>query len=299
MAKVGFYKRYLYIVDRLKSVPSNFQDLHEHVMTKLASDDLDTNFEYSTRTFDRDKKDILDLFGILVKYNRKDKVYYIDEEIEEPSVSRMIEAFSIHQALKEGSKITPYIYLENRKASGTTLINCILYAIQNNFKITFTHTKFWKMEITQRIVKPIAIKEVQGRWYLIAQDEKDGICKSFGFDRISNLKISDNRFKPLAYDVEKEYQHSFGIEIYEPAQKVILEFSWQQGNYIKSFPLHSSQKIISDTIDALVIELYVHPTNEMAMELMKYGADVKVLEPQKLKKDVKNRVMEMMKKYAE
>ena len=83
MAKVGFYKRYLYIVDRLKSVPSNFQDLHKYVMTKLENDDLGNNFEYSVRTFDRDKKDIFDLFGILIQYNRKDKVYYIDEEIEE------------------------------------------------------------------------------------------------------------------------------------------------------------------------------------------------------------------------
>ena len=60
MAKVGFYKRYLYIVDRLKSVPSNFQDLHKYVMTKLENDDLGNNFEYSVRTFDRDKKDIFD-----------------------------------------------------------------------------------------------------------------------------------------------------------------------------------------------------------------------------------------------
>jgi hypothetical protein len=224
MAKVIFYKRYLYIVDRLKSAPTNFRDLHKLVMTKLENEDLSANFEFSARTFDRDKKDILDLFGIFIQYNRKDKVYYIDEEVEDPSVSRMMEAFSIHQALKEGNKIAPSIYLENRKSSGTHLLNGILHTIQNNLQITFTHTKFWEMESSQRTVKPIAIKESQHRWYLIAQDNRDGRAKNFGFDRISDLKILDDKFKPIVFNVEKAYQHAFGIETYEPAQKVILEF---------------------------------------------------------------------------
>ncbi|RKS14337.1 YafY family protein [Flavobacterium sp. 120] len=297
MAKVIFYKRYLYIVDRLKSVPSNFQDLHKLVMTKLENEDLSANFEFSARTFDRDKKDILDLFGILIQYNRKDKVYYIDEDVEDPSVSRMMEAFSIHQALKEGNKIAPSIYLENRKSSGTHLINGILHAIQNNLQITFTHTKFWEMEISKRTVKPIAIKESQHRWYLIAEDNRDDRVKNFGFDRISDLKILDDKFKPIVFNVEKDYQHAFGIETYEPAQKVILEFSWQQGNYIKSFPLHASQKIISDTDDALKIELYIHPTTDIVMELMKYGSEVKVFEPKSLQKKIKDRIVEMTQLY--
>lgn len=297
MAKVGFYKRYLYIIDRLKSVPSDFNDLHKYVMNRLESDDMGNNFDFSARTFDRDKKDILDLFGILIQYNRKDKVYYIEEEIEDASVSRMVEAFSIHQALKEGNKITPSIYLESRKASGTNLINGILYAIQNNFQITFTHTKFWDMEITQRTVKPIAIKESQHRWYLIAEDCKTGNVRNFGFDRISDFKISDKKFKPAVFDVEKAYQHAFGIETYEPVQKVILEFSWQQGNYIKSFPLHTSQKIISDSEDTLIIELHIHTTNDIIMELLKYGSEVKILEPKALQKKIKERIVEMTKLY--
>jgi hypothetical protein len=99
-------------------------------MTKLENDDLGNNFEYSSRTFDRDKKDVYDLFGILIQYNRKDKVYYIDEEIEDPSVSRMIEAFSIHQALKEGNKLSQ-AFISKRKV-GTHLINGILV-----YKIVF------------------------------------------------------------------------------------------------------------------------------------------------------------------
>jgi proteasome accessory factor B len=209
----------------------------------------------------------------------------------------MIEAFSIHQALKTGNQISPSIYLENRLSSGTQLINGILYAIQHHWEISFTHTKFWEMEITQRRVKPIGIKESQNRWYLIAADNKDGRVKNFGFDRISDLKISDIKFKPISYNVNKAYQDAFGIETYEQAQKVVLEFTWQQGNYIKSFPLHTSQKIISDTEDALIIELYLHPTYDFIMEILKYGTHVEVLEPTELRNTVKERINEMTNIY--
>ena len=297
MAKVGFYKRYLYIVERLKSVPSNFQDLHKYVMTKLENDDLGNDFDYSVRTFDRDKKDILDLFGIEIIYNRKDKVYYINDEIEDPSVAMMIEAFSIHHALKDTNKITPSIFLERRKASGTHWINGFIYAIQNHQQITFIHTKHWEVEITQRTVKPIAIKESQHRWYLIAQDNKDNRVKNFGFDRITDFKITDTKFKPINFNVEEKYQHAFGIETYEPAQKVVLQFSWKQGNYTKSFPLHSSQKIIIDNDKELVIELFVHPTYDFIMDLMRYDSQVKVLEPQSLQDEIKKRINAMAKLY--
>ena len=55
-------------------------------MRKLEKDDIETTFEYSIRTFERDKSDIMTLFGIDIHYNRKDKVYSIDEdEIEDTS----------------------------------------------------------------------------------------------------------------------------------------------------------------------------------------------------------------------
>lgn len=298
MAKVGFYKRYLYIIDRLQSVPSSFQELQGYVINRLERDDLGGDFDFSIRTFDRDKKDIFDLFGILIQYNRKDKVYYIEDEIEDTSSTRMIEAFSIHQALKDGNKITPSVYLESRKSSGTHLINGIIYAIQNRIQIIFTHTKFWDMEITTRTVNPIAIKESQHRWYLIAEDTKDKKVKNFGLDRISNFKITETKFKPITYNVNKAYKHAFGVETYAPEQKVVLEFSWQQGNYIKSFPLHDSQKIVIDNENQLIVELLIHPTNDFIMELMRFGAEVKVIEPEVLQNTIKDRVSDMIKLYS-
>ncbi len=53
MSKLIYFKRYLYVIDRLRSRPCSFNNLQEHVMRKLENDDIDTAFEYAIRTFER------------------------------------------------------------------------------------------------------------------------------------------------------------------------------------------------------------------------------------------------------
>jgi proteasome accessory factor B len=298
MSKLIYFKRYLYVIDRLRSRPCSFNDLQKHVMRKLENDDIETTFEYAIRTFERDKKDISTLFGIDIHYNRKDKTYTIDEEeIEDQSVTRMIDAFSIHHALQEGNKLSPSVFLEKRKSLGTEHIYGIIHAIQNGTILQFTYQKHWEDFSTQRKVYPIAIKESQQRWYLVALDKKDDTVKTFGLDRISTLKITDTKFKPFTYNVEKEFQHAFGVETYSPAEKVVLEFSKQQGNYIKTFPLHESQHIVEETKVSVIFEIYINTTNDILMELLKYGSNVKVLSPIYLQNKIKNSILEMSNLY--
>ena len=298
MSKLIYFKRYLYVIDRLRSRPCSFNELQEYVMRKLEKDDIDTTFEYSVRTFERDKKDIMTLFGIAICFDRKDKTYSIDEsEIEDQSVTRMIDAFSIHHALQEGNKLSPSVFLEKRKSLGTEHIHGIIHAIQNRYILNFTHQKHWDDESTQRVVYPIAVKESQQRWYLVALEIGSTIVKTFGMDRISNLKITDTKFKPIAYNVEKEFKHALGVETYEPAEKVVLEFSKIQGNYIKTFPLHESQRILEETKDTVVLEIFIHTTNDIQMELLKYGSNVKVLSPISLQNAIKKSIAEMSNLY--
>lgn len=295
MSKLLFFKRYLLLIDRLRNRPADFAKIQSYILENVS--DLDKNkasrkkkMGYSIRTFERDKIEIFDLFGVSIEYDYVDKVYFINEEIiEDESVKRILDAFSIHHALKQNSQFSSSIYLEKRKTNGTENFNGLLHAIQNHLWITFEHHKFWDNSVTQRKVKPIALKEAQHRWYLIAEDLKDYKVKTFGLDRIHDLCITANHFKSIEFDVNKAYQHAFGIETYEPAVKIVLHFSWQQGNYIQSFPLHSSQKLISDTDEGKVFEFFMHPTDELKMELLKYGNELKVLEPVSLENELQQR----------
>jgi predicted DNA-binding transcriptional regulator YafY len=167
--------------------------------------------------------------------------------------------------------------------------------------VSFQYEKFWDFanEKNSRTVYPLALKEARFRWYLIAQDSKDGAIKSFGLDRISRLEISARHFEyPSTFDAEEKFKHTFGIISGEEApEKIQLWLTREQGNYIKSLPLHHSQKIISETNTEVVLELYVCPTHDFMMELLSMGANVKVLEPESLKKKIRAKLLDAVELY--
>jgi predicted DNA-binding transcriptional regulator YafY len=145
----------------------------------------------------------------------------------------------------------------------------------------------------------LALKEARFRWYLIAQDSKDGAIKIFGLDRISNLEISASRFEyPNSFNAEEKFKHAFGIiSGEEPPEKIQLWLTREQGNYIKSLPLHASQKIISESNTEVIVELYVCPSHDFMMELLSMGANVKVLEPESLKKKIREKLLDAVELY--
>jgi predicted DNA-binding transcriptional regulator YafY len=77
---------------------------------------------------------------------------------------------------------------------------------------------------------------------------------------------------------------------------VVLEFSNKQGNYIKTF-LCESQRIVEETNDTVLLEIYIHTTNDIIMELLKYGRNVKVVAPKSLVATMKERIAEMENLY--
>ena len=129
---------------------------------------------------------------------------------------------------------------------------------------------------------------------------KDNRIKTFGLDRMTNLEITSTKFQsPESYNPEETFRHSFGIingGDKEP-QKIILSFSIDQGKYIKSLPLHHSQKELINDEEEYRIELLLYPTYDFVMELMSIGAQVKVIEPQSLKNEMIKKLEATLKQY--
>jgi predicted DNA-binding transcriptional regulator YafY len=90
-------------------------------------------------------------------------------------------------------------------------------------------------------------------------------------------------------DWHKQFDYCFGIlsPNAEKPSEVILSFDPFQGKYIKSLPLHATQKIILDNEDELRIRLTVYLTHDFLMELLSYGDTVKVLQPTQLIEELK------------
>jgi predicted DNA-binding transcriptional regulator YafY len=298
MSKKQFLKRYLLIINKLRKKPCSFEEMQEHLQHQSELDD--ESYEISIRTFQRDVKEIGSMYNVEISYNRSQNMYEIVYDGNEDRSERLMESFEIFNALNLSSSLQNHIIVEKRKPLGTENMNGLLQAIKNNFEVVFTHDKHWEDEHKKiRTVYPLSLKEAQNRWYLVAKDPKDGVVKTFGLDRISELQITTKKFSyPLDYQHDEKFKYSFGIITNEiKPEKIKIALSQEQANYIKTLPLHYSQKIISENEEECIIELHLCPTYDFVMELMSIGAEVKVLEPESLKKEMIEKLEAALSRY--
>ncbi len=298
MAKQQFIKRYFLIISKLKSKRCSFADIQEFL--KIQSQNDEENYAITLRTFQRDIKEIKSIFDIEIAYNRSENLYEIQHEFNESRNVRIMETLEIYYALSMKESISKHILFENRKPFGVENFQTLLFAIKNNFEIKFLEEQFWEDcedKITQ-LVQPLALKEFKNRWYLIANNSKNAVQR-YCLDRISKVEVSNKKFEiDNSIDFECLYESSFGIILEENnPKKIILSFSYEQGKYIKSLPLHHSQKEIINTIDEYRIELFLNVTYDFTMELLSFGEEVKVLEPKELQNDVKEKLKKTLKQY--
>jgi predicted DNA-binding transcriptional regulator YafY len=278
-----------YLIIRKLRIPSTFQEIHNYLSLEFQIRDMD--LKLSKRTFERDLKYISKIYGITIN-NRSDNKYYIEDDYNSAINDRMFEAYDLYNALNITEQNRDYIYLENRHASGIEHSYDLLHAIKKRLEVSFNYLKYSDEQPTQRKVKPLALKEFKYRWYLIARDERDEKDKNkrFALDRISDLKITNLHFDEITgIDIEQMHAHCFGIMVPKDykVQKVVLSFIPNEGKYIKSLPLHPTQKILIDNEKELRISLNIYITYDFIQEIFSFMDSVKVLEPQSLVNEIK------------
>ena len=81
-------------------------------------------------------------------------------------------------------------------------------------------------------------------------------------------------------------------------ENVVLSYRPDQGHYIKTQPVHHSQKILIDDEKEFRIQIWVKPNYELEEQVLKQGERVTVLEPKWLRQAVLNRLKAAIQKYS-
>jgi len=274
---------------------------YEDVQDEMADDpdSVEEKLLTSQRTFQRDLEDIASIHNIVIKCNRSTNKYYINEDVEETHSQRLRENFDLLNAIRLSKSFGNQLIFEERKPLGTHHLAGLLHASQNFLEVEFEYYKFWDTSISNRKVKPIALKEARNRWYLIAEDTRDDIIKNFSLDRIKNLEITKDKFKPIKYQAYEEFKDSFGIinGTDEDPVKVVLSFTPREGRYVESLPLHHSQQLILSNNDEIRFSYFIRPTYDFRMEILSYGDQIKVIEPESLKSEIKKELKRCIARY--
>lgn len=221
---------------------------------------------------------------------------------EEEYNQKLLESFQVSNALNNHPDFSKYIFFESRKPTGAENFYDLFFALRNKRVVSFEHYNYKNKQMTSRKVHPLALKESKDRWYLIAIDTKDQVLKSFGLDRINYLDVHKTKFKEkYRYNFREHFKNAFGVMnlAEQNPQKIVMKCTKHQGEYIKSFPLHQSQKEIKETQTETFFEFFLHPTYDFMQEILSYGKEVQVLEPKVLVDDIRTHLQESLNNYLE
>ena len=136
-------------------------------------------------------------------------------------------------------------------------------------------------------VEPYALKVFKRRWYLLGK-YGDSPLKIYALDRMQNIDIEFNKFElPENFSAEAFFSTCFGIFVGEEEPQIIrLRVDEQQAKYLRTLPLHSSQKEEDTSDDHVVFSYFLRPTFDFIQELLTMGERIEVLGPKPLRKEM-------------
>lgn len=148
------------------------------------------------------------------------------------------------------------------------------------------------------LLHPYYIKEYNNRWFLFGfVPEKDWLM-NMALDRISYFTIADVPFIPNDnIDFSTYFDDVIGVTVLKDAkvEDIVLRFFGNRLDYVKSKPLHKSQREVEGHPDEIVIS--VKRNNELYQQIFSFIPDVEVVSPAWLRDKISKKIAENLKKY--
>ena len=172
----------------------------------------------------------------------------------------------------------------------------------NSTAIELTYKKFSSEEARTYVVHPYQMKQYENRWYLVASvDHHPESISCFGLERIIDYKASDVPFRENTRDLDEYFGLMVGLTIPEGAvpQDVEIWVKDSEYPYLKTKPIHQSQKLVREENGGKVISLHLYINTELVMRLCSYNMGLKVLAPTDLRQIMRERAEAIAKYYEQ
>ncbi|WP_299694834.1 WYL domain-containing protein [Hydrocarboniphaga sp.] len=150
-----------------------------------------------------------------------------------------------------------------------------------------------------RIVSPQRLTLYRDNWYLDAWCHTRNDLRIFALDRVIAAELRDEPAQEVPADqLNQTLTTSYGIFAGEPTATAVLRFSPEAARWIAAETWHPQQQDTTDETGHLVRRLPYHRADELAMDILRHGADVEVLEPAMLRQNVIARLQRALGRYA-
>ncbi len=149
-----------------------------------------------------------------------------------------------------------------------------------------------------RTVSPQRMTYYRSNWYLEAKCHLREQFRIFSIDQIQQATIQKSKAEKISLNqLDKHVLSSYGIFTGDAKNIAKLQFTPERARWVIDEQWHPEQKGELQKDGSYILQLPYSKDMELVMDILKYGADVKVLEPQTLKEEVTNRLRKALKNY--
>lgn len=214
------------------------------------------------------------------------------------AIRKVIDSSNISENLKQLFEAKTLLETEKHEPiEGIELIPDILQSIHQRNEIIVEYKKH-SGELKTHTIKPVLLKEDKKLWYIIGVNSKHESFITLALDRVKSIELTQCEFEPIEFNSEDYFKYSFGITVSEEEPiDVIISFTPEQGNYLRTLPIHSTQQIIVDDENEFKIQVKVIPSYEFYSKIRSYGEQAKIISPQSLIKVLQSSFSDALNHY--
>ena len=296
MKPAQIFHQYIWIINTLRAYRKlTLEELNQ----KWQDDGVAGGNPLQRSSFNRHRDAILDMFGIIIDCETRTYKYYISnkEVLSDDSIERwLFSTLTVHGVLADSAAVKERLVLENAPA-GVEYLDIIIRAIRTNHRLRIGYKKF-EAEGYEKMVCPYALKLFRQRWYLLALNDEDQI-RIYALDRITMLEQTDEIFEmPVNFLAQAYFSEYFGVLTNDtPLAHVIVRAHKWMPNYLRTLPLHHSQRELESTPDYTDFSFDIRPTSDFLGELLRHSDGIEVLQPLDLREEMRKIVTGILKRY--
>jgi predicted DNA-binding transcriptional regulator YafY len=185
---------------------------------------------------------------------------------------------------------------------GIEYIEPIKKAIKDKTVLKMTYKAFYEEAELSRHIHPYLLKEYNKRWFVYAYTNEYKGEGVYSLDRIIKLEKTTKKYKaPNTNKIIDYFKDIIGVTNYaeNKVEEIILKVKRERANYIRTKPIHSSQKIVKESTDYVWYGFKLKPNNELNAWILSFGKDMIVEKPASLASDIKNILQTALNNYQE
>jgi len=167
---------------------------------------------------------------------------------------------------------------------GQRWLDLLYDSIKENKALSMSYKPFDR-EAFSAVISPYLLKEYDNRWYLYAKNHTKKQLRTYGLERITALSHTLQEFRPTEdFDPDRYFKDIIGITLEPNKKPEVIEFEVYDNtvNYVRTKPLHHTQKEVATEEGKTTFRLMLIPNFELESLLLSYGENLKVTQPGRL-----------------